>query len=58
VREEVRKAFLEGLSSMPTVEPEGRGGTISKRNFGDLTERGEPCHNVLPDGGVEVVAIA
>jgi hypothetical protein len=58
VREKVGEAVLKRGIPDPKVSPEGSGGPVGYGDFGDGTKGAEPSHNVLPDGGVEMVGVS
>lgn len=54
----VREPLKERVVSKPEVSPEGCRGSIADSDPGNGTENLEPRDNILPDGGIEVMAIA
>jgi hypothetical protein len=57
VREQVGESFVQGLVSKPEIHPEGRGSPISQGDLGDGAKGSKTDNNILPDGGVQVVAV-
>jgi hypothetical protein len=55
VREEVGETLMEGLVAKPEIEPESYGVPITQGHLGDGVEMSKPCHNIFPDGTVEVM---
>jgi hypothetical protein len=58
MRVQVREALKKRGISKPEVSPEGRRGSITGSDSGDGAKSLEPRDNILPDGGIEVMAIA
>jgi hypothetical protein len=54
---EIRKAVLKSGVTSPEVSPEGRGGAVADRNFGDSAENHKTSDNVFPNMGVQVVCV-